>query len=396
MSLNIKQALWLAVVVGAVAAAADAPLSPEQAIDRRSIGEVALSPDGGTVAFTVTEPPKGTGRQRNIWAADVSTGRVRQLTFSPKNDYSPRWSPDGRSIAFLSDRAREAAQLYVLPLAGGEAEAITERKDPISAFRWSPDGRRIALLMPEPKPDVQEKREKEKDDGRVAEKSERLPRVWMLDVASKRLTQTTRENWRIRQIEWMPDGSRLLAAATPKPASNRWDEHLASVDLQTGAFTDIAVPRGPVGAFAVSPDGASIVYAGARVDGPEPHDLWLQPIAGGAATNLTARGLDRPIRPLRWIAPDQILALVDRGFATAIVNVTPSARVSVVDGTRGRRHERRRGGKRHHCVRRRDHDESARALGESAGIGRPRGVDGEQQVEQCAGDAAGARHVQEQ
>src|SRR3954452_20327254 len=95
---------------GAVVAAQPAALTPEQTLERRGIGELDLSPDSARLLFTVTEPVKGTARQRNIWMLDVASGSVRQLTFSTKSDSTPRWAPDGQSIAFLSDRDG-AAQL---------------------------------------------------------------------------------------------------------------------------------------------------------------------------------------------------------------------------------------------------------------------------------------------
>src|SRR5712692_9938046 len=201
---------------------AQQPLTPEQTLDRRAIGERGagpdFSPDGSRVVFTVAEPVKGAARARAIWIYDLASGRSRQLTFSGKNDSSPQWSPDRTSIAFLSDRDG-ALQLYRLSMRGGEAEKLTDRKDAVRAFRWSPDGRRIALLMPEPKPEAQVQRERDKDDSRVADKDVRHGRVWMLDVTSRSLTQVTTINWRIGDLEWMPDGTRLVAAASEKPRS---------------------------------------------------------------------------------------------------------------------------------------------------------------------------------
>src|SRR5205814_10452119 len=206
-----KTVLVLTVLATAVVAAQT--LTPEQTLDRRSIGErgagLEFSPDGARVVFTVAEAVKGTARARAIWVYELSSGQSRQLTFSGKNDSSPRWAPDGSSIAFLSDRDG-APQIYRLPMRGGEAEKLTDRKDAVRAFRWSPDGRRIALLMSEPKPEAQQQREKDKDDGRVADKDERRPRVWMLDVESRALKQLTTLNWQIDEIEWMPDGTRLI------------------------------------------------------------------------------------------------------------------------------------------------------------------------------------------
>src|SRR4051812_21779001 len=109
----IALAALLAAAVGRAAAAAlaDTPLAPERTLDRRSIGELQFSPDASRLVFTVTEPVKGAARQRNLWMLELGTRRLRQLTFTDKSDSSPKWSPDGRSIAFLSTRntTRESA-----------------------------------------------------------------------------------------------------------------------------------------------------------------------------------------------------------------------------------------------------------------------------------------------
>src|SRR4029450_10855380 len=166
----MKRGLLATIVCAmSVAALSAAPLTPEQTLDRRSIGDLELSPDGSRLVFTVSDPPRGTSRARALWLMDVPGGQLRQLTFFGHARGSPRWSPDGASIAFTSDRDG-AAQLYRLSLRGGEAEKLTDRKDAVGAFRWSPDGRRIALLMTEPKPEAQQQRDKDKDDSRVVDK----------------------------------------------------------------------------------------------------------------------------------------------------------------------------------------------------------------------------------
>src|SRR6202030_3775798 len=144
---------------------------------------------------------------------------------------------------------------------------LTDRKDPVRAFRWSPDGRRLALLMPEPQPEGQAQRERAQGDRRGADKDARHPRVWMLDVASRSLTQVTTINWRISDLEWRPDGARLIAVASGKPASDTWNERIYSIDPGDGRFTPSGETKRPVGDIAVSPDGRTIAYVGARVDG---------------------------------------------------------------------------------------------------------------------------------
>src|SRR5437016_1176658 len=123
----MKKASVLALLVAATAAAA-APLTPEQTLNRRAIGDLEFSADGARLVFTVTEPPSGTTRPRHLWLLDVASARVRALTGADaKSDSSPRWSPDGRFIAFLGNREadHDAAQhLYLLPMAGGDPERL--------------------------------------------------------------------------------------------------------------------------------------------------------------------------------------------------------------------------------------------------------------------------------
>ena len=312
----------------ALAVAAPEPLTPEQTLDRRAIGELEFSRDGSRLVFTVTDPPKGNARAKALWLLDVASGRLRQLTFSGKSDGSPHWSPDGSALAFISDR-EGAAQLYRLPLGGGEAERLTDRKESVTAFRWSPDGSRIALLMNESKPDALAQREKDRDDARVVDKEERHERVWLLDVATKRLLQATAGTWHIDQIEWLPDGQSLVASATDKPHVDAWIDRIYRIDLEhptDATFHEIAAPRGPFGSLAVSPDGRLLAYVGARVDGPEGHDLFVLPIAGGPARNLTHATIDRPIGQPRWLDRQALSVHVQRGFKSALAIIDQSGK----------------------------------------------------------------------
>ncbi|PYO64214.1 MAG: S9 family peptidase [Gemmatimonadetes bacterium] len=106
----------------------------------KSVGDPQLSPDGKWVAYTVTENSLKDNRGiARIWLADVSSGQVRQLTAGPGSDRQPRWSPDGRTLAFVSTR-ESGAQLWVLPIAGGEARRVTSLADGVFDPLWLPDG----------------------------------------------------------------------------------------------------------------------------------------------------------------------------------------------------------------------------------------------------------------
>jgi dipeptidyl aminopeptidase/acylaminoacyl peptidase len=325
----MKRTVFIVLACATIQAGAQGTLTPEQTLDRRVVGErggISFSPDGTRVLFSVADPVRGTSRARAIWLYDVASDRARPLTFSGKNDSSPQWSPDGASVAFLSDRDGPA-QIYRLSMRGGEAEKLTDGKEPVRAFRWSPDGSRIALLRSEAKTDAQLQRERDKDDGRVVDRDTRHPCVWMLDVASRNLIRITAPGWRIAGLEWMPDGARLAAVATDKPASDSWAERLYAIDAASGRFTAIGEQRGPVGEIAVSPDGGTIAYVGARADGPEPHDLFLQPVDGGQARNVTHITIDRPISQPRWLDNQSLAVIVAHGFKSAITEITRDGRV---------------------------------------------------------------------
>src|ERR1700681_4371252 len=103
-------------------------LTPEASQNLRSISELQFSPDGTRMAFMVTEPAKGTGRLRHIWIYERQGDVVRQFTVSTKLESVPRWSPDGKQLAFLSNRDEDQQQIFVMGTSGGEGRAVTKGK----------------------------------------------------------------------------------------------------------------------------------------------------------------------------------------------------------------------------------------------------------------------------
>src|SRR5205823_12648514 len=118
-------------------------------IAMKAVGDPALSPDGKWVAYSVTEyslkENRGTTR---IWLADLRTGETRQLTQGPGSDREPRWSPDGRTLAFVSSRPpQNSPQLWILPIGagGGEARRLSNLPDGVSDPVWLPDGKGLIV-----------------------------------------------------------------------------------------------------------------------------------------------------------------------------------------------------------------------------------------------------------
>jgi dipeptidyl aminopeptidase/acylaminoacyl peptidase len=306
------RALFLSLVLAAQVASAPV-LTPEQTLGVRSISDLRVSPDGARVAFVVSEPPKSADRNRDIWLVTIASKETRRLTFTETAESSPRWSPDGRTLAFLSDRDGRN-QIYLLPMEGGEATRLTDGKNAVRSFEWAPDGKRIALLATEPRSDAEEKKSKEKDDARVVDKDDKRTRVWMLDMATRSVSQVTRDPWDISDLKWMPRGDAVVVIATDHPESEQEIRKICTVSLADGRLTTLASPRGPFGQVSISPDGGTLAYVGSRVDGPNPHDLYLQRIGETAGRNMTGSTIDRPIGSVAWQADGGLVAIVQDGF----------------------------------------------------------------------------------
>jgi dipeptidyl aminopeptidase/acylaminoacyl peptidase len=335
-------AFLAATLLPAAAPAQDKPvadkgkfLTPEASLNMRAISDLQFSPDGTRLAFVVAEPPNGTDRVRHIWVYEKRSGAVRQFTYSAKSESWPRWSPDGSKLAFLSNREADQQQVYVARTDGGEAVALTKGKRSVKGLEWSSDGKQIAFLAPDAKSEAEEKKEKDKDDARAADRDDKRARLWLLDVATNEARVLTKANWEVRALAWVPGRDQLIVQATDHPESDQYTERVFSVSTdwhiapQTSdpALKPLITPRGPFGQLRVSPDGKGISYVGAREEGPTPHDLMVLPFGARAARNLTGASLDRAVQDYRWRKDGSVVLVAANGFSTLLVSYA-------VDGSR--------------------------------------------------------------
>jgi len=312
---------FLVFVIAGVAAA-QTPLTPAQTQRIRVPSSLRFSPDGKLLAFDVREPVKGTSASTHIWVLNAK-GELRQWTTSAKNETNPQWSPDGRSLTFLSNRD-ENRQIYLMRVDGGEAERLTEAKNSIQSFQWSPDGKQIAFLAGEPKSEDELKREKDKADMHVADRDEKHTRLWVMDAESHKVRQLTKSPWRVQEFAWVPGGHELIVKATDHPEADQWLDRIFLATLADGKFTEVAAPRGPFRQLKISRDGKQVSYVASAGDGPTAQDLFAMPLSGGAAANLTAARLDRPIHQYEWRPDGSVVALVQRGFTQEIDSIRTS------------------------------------------------------------------------
>ena len=304
---------------GSLAQNGDKTLTVEASLNLRSVADLQFSSDGERLAFVVTEPAKGTGRLSHIWIYERGSGVARQFTFSAKSESAPRWAPDGKELAFLSNRAEDQQQIFLMSMNGGEARAITKGKRSVKAFEWSPDGKGIAFLAPDAKTEEEEKKEKDKDDAKVVDKDDKRARLWILNVATGETRALTKPNWNFDELAWLPAGDRAVVKGTDHPESDQYTERIFAVQVADGAMKELVKPLGPFARMRVAPNGKTISYVGPREEGPEPHDLMLLPVTAHAARNLTGASLDRLVQDYHWAKDGSVAVEAANGFSNLLV-----------------------------------------------------------------------------
>ncbi len=283
-----------------------------------------ISPDGKMVAYVVTKIDKAQNRRNSaIWmAATDGSGKPWQFTTAPQNSTSPRWSPDGKSLAFLSSRPGEAtpaagadapkAQIYVLSMNGGEAKRITNLKNGVSLFRWSPDGMRMAAVG-RIGPSDSKAENKDRSDVRHYKTTtynfndtgwfdDRRTHIWVVEMASGNAKQVTEgDDWNDSDPQWSPDGTRLafVSNRSGKELEEDRNSDVWTISASGGPLTKISDHAEADVSPRWSPDGKWIAFTGEIHDRDHPK-IFLASSTGGTSSTLAANGLDLIPGALRW------------------------------------------------------------------------------------------------
>ena len=130
------------------------PIAVDDIFNIREVRDPQRSPDGRWVAYTVTTAIKETDKNNtDVWMVSWDGSQHVQLTFTPDNESSPRWSPDNKYLSFVSSRqGAKSGQLWLLNRAGGEAVKVTDIKGGVSDHAWAPDAKRLVLVVKDPDP----------------------------------------------------------------------------------------------------------------------------------------------------------------------------------------------------------------------------------------------------
>ena len=266
-------------------------LQKEDLLHLHFLNGAELSPDRAQIVYAVNKINAEKDKEfSTIFMLNLASGERRQMTSGKAVDAQPRWSPDGKSIAFISNRGGKP-QLYAMPVDGGEARQLTAFTRGIGgSFAWSPDGSAIAFSAV-----------KDADAPNLAREAYRVDRIvyrfdaigylddavkdiYILDLAGLEAKQLTRDRCDNGNPRWSPDGRTILYEAAMRPnAARTLAPDLMSVNLD-GERRSVLEGWDRIGGASFTPDGARIVFVGRPNDGKpigSKSDLYTLELSSG-------------------------------------------------------------------------------------------------------------------
>lgn len=299
----------------------------EDVLAIKGVTDAQISPDGKWIAYTVSSVDmKENAADADIWLVATSGGSAVRLTTSKKNDNQPRWSPDGKRLAFISAR-EERPQIFLISPFGGEGERLTESKTGVQSFQWSPDGRQIAYVAQQELTPEEEKKQKDRDDAVVVDQNFRYSRLWIIDIQSKKASVLVKNDYVVSDPQWSLDGSNIAYTATPTPrADDGGLTDIYIVDVKAGKQRKLLENDGSDTAPRWSPDSRRIAFLSSndKIGILAPLKLMMISSEGGTPSQVASNFLYQP-GPATWSADERTLYFNSTVRTTSQMFSVPSA-----------------------------------------------------------------------
>ncbi|MGC2299555.1 MAG: S9 family peptidase, partial [Acidobacteriaceae bacterium] len=320
-----------AFLLGAAAAQTPVPTRTptiDQSLDIHSVASPQISPDGKRVVYEQSRTNwESNAFDTDLWLADAATGERHLLTVMAKSSTNAKWSPDGRWIAFLSDRPApipgspaDKRQVYLMPADGGEAQQLTKMEKGVSAFEWAPDSTKIAIAAAAPDSKTTKDRKETFGDYHVFHADYEMAHLWLVNLpktdaagrtapAADPKLLTAGDSFSVGGgFSFSPDGTRIAFSAQRDPdLISAFSADLYTVDVADGAVKKIVDTPGPDRDPQWSPDGSQLAYVTANGNKYFFYtDMRIAVVdsKGGTPHVLTA-AFDEDANLLRW-APEGI------------------------------------------------------------------------------------------
>ena len=327
-----------------VAAASKTP-TIDQSLEMKSAFNPKISPDGRRVVYEVQSANwEDNSFDRNLWIADIASGEVRQLTSAKKSSTGADWSPDGKWIAFISDRPAQISgstadkkQLYVISADGGEAQQLSKSESDVGGFEWAPDSRRIAFAAADPEPKTLKDRKEKYGEYSVVHADYQMAHLWTIELPdgtmnaapeAKRLTEG--DAFSVGSFAWSPDGARIAFSAQRDPdLISGFSSNIYVLTMADKAVKKIVDALGPGTNPKWSPDGKKIAYqtaAGSKYFFYTNGRIAVVPAEGGTPEVVTG-AFDEDPNLLHW-GPDGIYFEATQKTYAHVFRVNPETKVA--------------------------------------------------------------------
>jgi dipeptidyl aminopeptidase/acylaminoacyl peptidase len=331
-------AAFFCAAVSPVVRAADAVFTPQRIAELRLVTAAAISPDGRHTAYTLSVPRQpGVDDDGEAWVelwviGAEADAKPRAFVTGKVNVSTVRWTPDGRAIAFLAKRGDDKFRsLYVIPLAGGEAQRALAHVADIADYSLAPDGQRVAFVAREAEDAALKKSRDQGFRQEVYEEDWTHARVWTAKLFSAEKDKPTalKTEGHARAVRWSPADDRLLLVATPTPSvdDSLMRQRLRVIDAKDGALRARIENLGKLGAYEWSPDGKRIAFvSGEDIHDPHAGRLMVADAASGAFGPVLDPKWEGDAADLAWLDAGTIAFVAEDGVETALARVRADAK----------------------------------------------------------------------